>query len=322
LDDQIAAVWGRVRDRTPAELNELIARVRDDLPKGRGSMERGRKVFENQCAKCHRFEGKGHDVGPALDGADRSIDYLLVNVLDPNRVVGQPYFTRVVALKSGRVETGLLAAEDPQTITLKTENDALKAISRADIEELTVQEKSLMPEGLNKNLSVQDFRDLIRYLMADPFLTDVGVAGPLKAGESPAVDPGACFASKGIDWSWPIVGPSGRIALPASKADMESDVYVAGEVVTRLPQHTRLFLGASAGVQCWINGRKVYEGKPAPGPDQAGVDVDLQAGRNTILVRVRYRDTKDALYIRLADPKRQLAYPTAEDLQRELAHRR
>ena len=63
-----------------------------------------------------------------LDGAARDIDYLLVNVLDPNRVVGQPYYTRFVVLKNGRVETGLLAAEDPQSITLKTENDALKVI--------------------------------------------------------------------------------------------------------------------------------------------------------------------------------------------------
>ena len=77
--------------------------------RGQHRSSTGRKVFENQCAKCHRFEGKGHDVGPNLDGAARDIDYLLVNILDPNRVVGQPYFTRFVALKDGRVETGLLA---------------------------------------------------------------------------------------------------------------------------------------------------------------------------------------------------------------------
>src|SRR5205823_7021144 len=128
------------------------------------------------CAKCHRFEGRGHDVGPSLDGAARDIDYLLVNVLDPNRVVGQPYYTRFVTLKNGRVETGLLAAEDTQSITLKSENDALKVIPRKDIEELSVQEKSLMPEGLNANVSPQDFRDLIRFLMANPFLTEVAVA--------------------------------------------------------------------------------------------------------------------------------------------------
>src|SRR5262249_1640465 len=151
LDDQIKAVWGRFRE-TPAELNALIDKVRAHLYEGPGSFERGRKVFENQCGKCHRFEGKGHDVGPNLDGAARDIEYLLVNVIDPNRVVGATYFTRFATLKNGRVESGLLAAEDASSITLKTENDALKVIARKDIDELTVQERSLMPEGLANNM--------------------------------------------------------------------------------------------------------------------------------------------------------------------------
>src|SRR5262249_307169 len=186
---QIEAVWGKVRENTPAELNALIGRMRVSLAEGRGSFERGRKVFEVQCAKCHRFEGKGHDVGPNLDGAARDIDYLLVNVLDPNRVVGQPYYTRFVALKDGRIETGLLAAEDERSIALKGENDAIKVFQKRDIEEVTVQPKSLMPEGLANNMTVPDFRDLIRYLMASPFLTEVGVAGPFPGKGNGLVDP-------------------------------------------------------------------------------------------------------------------------------------
>jgi hypothetical protein len=54
---------------------------------------------------------------------NRGAEAVLVNVLDPNRVVGQPYFLRRVALKSGRIEEGLLHAEDPQTITLKGEKE-------------------------------------------------------------------------------------------------------------------------------------------------------------------------------------------------------
>src|SRR5262249_12746895 len=76
LNEQIETVWGRFHD-TPAELNALIDKMRGEMAVGRASFERGRKVFENQCAKCHRFEGKGHDVGPNLDGAARDIEYLL-----------------------------------------------------------------------------------------------------------------------------------------------------------------------------------------------------------------------------------------------------
>src|SRR5262249_41385122 len=118
LNKDIEKVWGAFRD-TPAELNALIDKLRVQIDEERPSFARGQKVFENTCAKCHKFEGKGHDVGPNLDGAGRDIEYLLANVIDPNRVVGAPYFTRLVTLKSGRVESGLLAAEDETTVTLK-----------------------------------------------------------------------------------------------------------------------------------------------------------------------------------------------------------
>ena len=63
-------------------------------------------MFETNCAKCHKFEGKGADVGPPLDGAARDIEYILVNVLDPNRVIGAPYFLRIARLSDGTRAAG------------------------------------------------------------------------------------------------------------------------------------------------------------------------------------------------------------------------
>ena len=40
---------------------------------------------------------------------------------------------RVLVLEDGRVETGLLHAEDDQTVTLKVENDQLKTFPRKKI---------------------------------------------------------------------------------------------------------------------------------------------------------------------------------------------
>jgi putative membrane-bound dehydrogenase-like protein len=308
LNAQIEKVWGRVRD-TPAELNALIDKMRSALHEGRASAARGRVVYENQCAKCHKFEGKGHDVGPNLDGAARDIEYLLVNVLDPNRVVGQPYFPRFVALKDGRVETGLLAAEDERSITLKGENDALKVLQKKDIDEITVQDKSLMPEGLANNMTVQDFRDLVRYLMASPYLTEVAVAGPFAAKDGPAVDPANPLQSAAGKWSWPPVGSPGRIPLPAGgKADAVA--YLAAEVTAPAAMRTRLQLGAGHTVRAWVNGKEVYQGKPgdAAAPDQAGVDVDLRAGVNRLLFQVTYPGDRAVLYARLLDPQRKLTY--------------
>jgi putative heme-binding domain-containing protein len=311
LNQQIETVWGRVREQSPAELNLLIERLRTALYQDRGSIASGRKVFEEQCAKCHRFEGQGHDVGPNLDGAARDIDYLLVNVLDPNRVVGQPYYTRFVALKNGRIETGLLAAEDGQSVTLKNENDALKVILKKDIEEMTVQDRSLMPEGLNKNMSVQNFRDLIRYLMANPFLTEVAVAGPFTPGSADGVDLTDPLHSPKVSWSRPVVGPPGKIPLPARKNGKESLAYVAAEVMAPRKLRTRLLLGSISPAHVWLNGKSIYHGTASRGqttPDQTGIDVQLQEGTNRLLFRIAYWNDREFLYARLLDPQRTLRY--------------
>src|SRR5581483_5150706 len=175
--------WGRTR-ATPKELQDLIDKTRDSLYGAPASFERGRKVFENNCAKCHKFEGKGNEVGPPLDGAARDIEYVLINVLDPNRVIGAPYFVRTVRLLDDTVFQGLLAEEDEKTITLKLEGAAFKTIKKADLNgPVQVSEKSLMPEGLGYNMTAQDFRDLVRYVMAHPFVTEATVNGTkLSAG--------------------------------------------------------------------------------------------------------------------------------------------
>lgn len=309
LDERVRTVWGQVRD-TPVELNALIIKMRGHLAAAPGSFERGRKVFENQCSKCHKFEGKGHEVGPPLDGAGRDIEYLLVNVLDPNRVVGAPYFLRLVSLKNGRVETGLLAAEDDKTLTLKGENDALKVIEKKDIDELTVQEKSMMPEGLANNMTVQDFRDLVRYVMAHPFLTDVRVAGPGVTGW----DPKSPDQANNTAWKAAAVGVSGRIPLPRSFSP--ATAYLSAECTAPASLTTRLLLGSPHPLKVWLNGKLVYDGKPGPAPanpDQAGVDVSLQAGVNRVVIEVRYQGETEGVFARFSDPQRLLRYPEPKD---------
>jgi putative heme-binding domain-containing protein len=305
LNQQIENVWGRFRD-TPAELNALINKMRGQLYEGRSSFDRGKIVFDNQCAKCHKFDGRGAEVGPNLDGAARDIEYLLVNVLDPNRVVGQPYYMRTVALKNGRIETGILVAEDDNSITLKSENDVVKAILRKDIDRIRTQEKSIMPEGLANNMSAQDFRDLIRYTMAHPFLTEVSVAGPWPEKTDPPKKP---------SWKRPAVGAPGRIPLPMATNTGKQVAFVAAEVTTPSPFRTRLQFGAVHPLRVLLNGKEVYRGKPGTGqaaPDQAGVEVDLQKGLNRLLFQVTYQGDNEVLYARLLDPERRLRYPEAE----------
>jgi putative heme-binding domain-containing protein len=306
----IEKVWGKMRD-TPAELAALIDKMRGELYNGRASFERGRKVFENQCSKCHQFEGKGHEVGPVLDGAGRDIEYLLINILDPNRVIGQPYYRWTIALKNGTVESGILHAEDGNSITLKGENAVLKVVPKKDIEEKQQEPKSLMPEGLDKNMTVQDFRDLVRYVMAHPFLTDVQIAGPFDVKNAPPVELANPRDDKRVKWAAPIVGAPGRILLPAAK--QESIVLIAAEVTAPDALKIRLQIGGVNAIRAFVNGKTVYNGKPGEkgpaAPDQAGAEVELQKGVNRLVFQVTYKGEKEAVYARLLDPQRKLRYP-------------
>ncbi len=310
LNQQVEKVWGAVRD-TPADLNALIDKLRVQIDEGRPSFARGQKVFENTCAKCHKLEGKGHSVGPELDGAGRDIEYLLINVIDPNRVVGAPYFTRLVTLKNGRVESGLLAAEDEKSVTLKGENDALKVIQRKDVDEIQVSQKSVMPEGLTGGMKPGEFRDLVRYVMLNPFLTEVVVSGPIDAKDPRAGDVMSLVRDAGLARARPVVGVHGRIPLPAAKGDGEAVAVVEAEVTAPAALKTRLLLGAGVPAQAWVNGKRVYDGKPggAANPDQAGVDVELKEGTNHIVLKATYKGGKEALYARLLDANRKLRYP-------------
>jgi putative heme-binding domain-containing protein len=164
LTAKLEKTWGSVRQQTPAEIDDLIKRMRRVVATGKGDAEAGREVFQLKCATCHKFNGGGAEVGPDITGADRSVEYLLINILDPNRVVGQPYYTHVIATKSGRVVTGKLVTDAPDGITLQGENNKIDVIPRGEIEEHAVKNISVMPEGLPKDMTEQQFRDLIEYV--------------------------------------------------------------------------------------------------------------------------------------------------------------
>lgn len=306
LDAQIEKVWGRIRS-TPAELSELINKTRGQLYEARASFDRGKIAFDNHCAKCHKFDGRGHAVGPDIEGAGRDIEYLLTNILDPNRVIGAPYFMRTVTKQNGQNEIGVLHAEDDQTITLKTENAVLKVIPKNDIESIKVQEKSLMPEGFGSNIKIQEFRDLLRYTMAHPFITEVVVQS-----EAPSED----IKKVRSAITRPVVGVPGRIPIP----DGESMITIEATVIAPEAMKTRLLLGIRNKFKVIVGtdrdspqgAPQLYEGNGsgiASQPDQVAIDIELPKGKTSLAIRFSSNGKGEAVYARFHDPDRKLRYP-------------
>ena len=131
----------------------------------KGDSASGAKIFAKHCAVCHKFDGKGQDVGPDLAAVkDRSPEALLVAILDPNRAVEARYLNYVAVTKSGNLLTGILAQETGNSITLVAADGKRHDLLRTDLESLASTGKSLMPEGMEKELPPRDFADLIEYL--------------------------------------------------------------------------------------------------------------------------------------------------------------
>ncbi|HEV3115694.1 MAG TPA: hypothetical protein VGY58_01495, partial [Gemmataceae bacterium] len=131
----------------------------------KGDPRRGGQVFTKLCATCHLFGGVGHQVGPELASVgDKSPEGLLIAILDPNRAVEARYINYVAQTKNGQTLTGILTTETGNSITLLGPDAKQQVILRTDLDELISSNKSLMPEGLEKDLKPQDLADLIAHI--------------------------------------------------------------------------------------------------------------------------------------------------------------
>ena len=130
-----------------------------------GDPDRGKQLFRQTCASCHKLDGVGTAVGAELSAIrDRGSSALMLNILDPNREVKPKFLNYVVLTRDGRVLTGLIAAESANSLTLKRVDGTELTIQRSDIEELRNTGLSFMPEGLEEKLDHQAMADLLEYL--------------------------------------------------------------------------------------------------------------------------------------------------------------
>lgn len=131
-----------------------------------GDAERGKAAFKRVCAACHRVEGVGHEIGPNLATVrSRGAEAILVNLLDPSREVNPQFVNYVLVTDDGRTLTGMVAAETAASVTLRRAEAATDTVLRVNIDELRSTGQSLMPEGMEKQLSKQEIADVIAYLL-------------------------------------------------------------------------------------------------------------------------------------------------------------
>jgi len=147
-----------------ADLDAWLKRLEEPA-----DIEAGRRVFAHgklaACARCHRIDGRGRDVGPDLSTIGRvARRSILESILQPSNAVAPAYQVWEIEMKNGKVHTGMLVGTVLDDYTYVDEKGAAFKVNTRDVEQTRGVAKSIMPDGLADFLTDQELRDLLAYL--------------------------------------------------------------------------------------------------------------------------------------------------------------
>lgn len=135
-----------------------------------GDAERGREIVLNNaavyCTRCHKLDGQGGDVGPALNGIAAMKDrlYLLESIVNPNAKIAMGYQSVIIDTLDGKQVSGIVKTQTAKEITLITAENKLITIPADDVDGKPKPDKSAMPEDLYKKISKRELRDVVEFL--------------------------------------------------------------------------------------------------------------------------------------------------------------
>jgi putative heme-binding domain-containing protein len=170
-----AARWPEIRSAAMAAFPAKSTQPDHKLPpiaelvKQTGDAARGAGVFRRPdigCIQCHQVNGEGINFGPALSeiGSKLGKDALCVAILEPSAGISFGYEAWNFVLKGDDEVLGLIASETEEEVAVKVPGGVVTRYKKSQIVRREKQALSIMPSGLEANMSTQDFVDLIEYL--------------------------------------------------------------------------------------------------------------------------------------------------------------
>ncbi len=150
-----------------AQRRQRIVELYRSLPPG--DVRRGQQVFLSSkaaCSACHAIGYLGGRVGPDLTriGRVRSKLELLEAIIDPSASIIRSYEPVLIMTREGKVVNGLVQRETADELELVTGPNQTVRIRRADIEAMRLSNVSIMPAGLDQQLTRQELADLLEFL--------------------------------------------------------------------------------------------------------------------------------------------------------------
>ena len=161
------------------KLKRELATVLATDAREKGNSVQGAILFSQKkfnCVGCHA-QGATDLLGPDLTrvGTDVPDTHFVEAILVPSKAIRKGYETVSILDVDGRVVKGRIVDESPTQYVLRdtSPEQRLVVVPRDRIEELKMDAKSSMPEGLADQLeSRQEFLDLVKYLI------DIAASGP------------------------------------------------------------------------------------------------------------------------------------------------
>ncbi len=155
-------------DERPKRLGSVIQP--NQILQMKGNAERGKELFFKsaglQCANCHRVGKTGSTLGPDLSEIGKKLTraQILESILEPSKFIDPKYVAYLVETNDGKVQSGLLASKSDQEIVLKMAGDKEIRIDVKNVAALAPQQKSLMPELLLRELTLEQAADILEFL--------------------------------------------------------------------------------------------------------------------------------------------------------------
>jgi putative heme-binding domain-containing protein len=282
------------------EVAKIAVRVAE-----KGDAARGEKIFRRadlSCMKCHAVAQAGGSVGPDLSpvGSISPIDYVVNSILNPNLAVKEQFVTRRVLTTDGEVVTGIQIDRDDQRLRLRDATGKVITIPVANIDQ-EEEGKSLMPQGLTKFLTQQEFLDLAR------FVSELGKPGPYAIRKTPTVqrwrvlkNPAAeltqetpnveifreqVLDTSADDWQPAYGSVGGELPLAELAKQRPAVLYLQGELEVSEAGPVTVNIDTTESTQTWLDAEPFESAKQ--------ITRELSAGRHTLTFRVAVGDRSE-----------------------------
>lgn len=301
LSAVLSEAAGIAADVPPPTQQEVAELVNEVIAKGNAA--RGEKIFRRpdvSCMRCHSVSRAGGQVGPDLSavGVSSPVDYIVNSILNPNLAVKEQYVTKLFALESGNVLTGVVIDRDDTRVRIRDVQGKTIVIPTADIEE-EVEGKSLMPQGLTKFMTRGEVLDLAK------FISELGKPGEFGIRKTPSIQRWRVLkkpakeltaevphlehirqfvlGSSPDDWGSAYGKVAGAFPLDELRPGKTPTVVILqGEVQVNEAGKLAFKISSTESFQAWLDA-EAFESK-------TDLEATLEPGRHTITLRVEISD--------------------------------